>query len=76
MPLCAGQVQIRDADRATLVSWTRSSSARAGLAMRDRIVLAAARWRRHVGDFAPARGIAADDDRLEGIAMRRVWPAG
>jgi transposase len=37
-----GLVQISDEDRATLVSWTRSSSVRAGLAMRARIVLAVA----------------------------------
>ncbi len=42
MALCTGAVQIRDEDRVTLVSWTRSSSVRAGLAMRARIVLAAA----------------------------------
>jgi transposase len=35
-------VEISDEDRATLVSWTRSSSIRAGLATRARIVLAAA----------------------------------
>ena len=35
-------VEISDEDRATLVSWTRSSSVRAGLALRARIVLAAA----------------------------------
>jgi len=35
-------VQIRDEDRTTLVSWTRSSSIKAGLALRARIVLAAA----------------------------------
>jgi transposase len=35
-------VQISDEDRATLVSWARSSSVRAGLALRARIVLAAA----------------------------------
>jgi transposase len=35
-------VEISDDDRVTLVSWTRSSSIRAGLAMRARIVLAAA----------------------------------
>jgi transposase len=35
-------VQISDEDRATLVSWTRSSSVRAGLATRAKIVLAAA----------------------------------
>lgn len=37
-----GLVQISDEDRATLVSWARSSSVRAGLALRARIVLAAA----------------------------------
>src|SRR5271165_232447 len=42
MTLSTGQVHIGDEDRATLVSWTRSSSVRAGLAMRARIVLAAA----------------------------------
>jgi transposase len=35
-------VHIRDEDRATLVSWSRSSSIRAGLAVRAKIVLAAA----------------------------------
>jgi transposase len=39
---CTGLVQISDEDRATLVSWTRSSSVRAGLALRARIVLAVA----------------------------------
>jgi hypothetical protein len=42
MPLSTGQVQLRDEDRATLLSWTRSSSIKAGLALRARIVLAAA----------------------------------
>jgi transposase len=37
-----GLVEVSDEDRAALVSWTRSSSVRAGLAMRARIVLAAA----------------------------------
>ena len=40
--LSTGLVHVGDEDRATLVSWTRSSSVRAGLAMRARIVLAAA----------------------------------
>ncbi len=35
-------LQVSDEDRATLLTWTRSSSVRAGLAMRARIVLAAA----------------------------------
>ncbi len=38
MVLSTGLVQIRDEDRATLLSWTRSSSVRAGLATRARIV--------------------------------------
>jgi transposase len=42
MPLLTGQVQIRDEDRELLQSWTRSTSVRAGLALRARIVLAAA----------------------------------
>ncbi len=42
MTLSTGQVLIGDEDRATLVSWTHSSSVRAGLAMRAKIVLAAA----------------------------------
>lgn len=42
MTLCTGVVQIADEDRATLLSWTRSSSVRAGLATRAKIVLAAA----------------------------------
>ena len=37
-----GSVRIGDEDRATLLTWTRSSSVRAGLALRARIVLAAA----------------------------------
>jgi transposase-like protein len=41
MALLTGCVQIPDEDRATLVSWSRSSSIRAGLAMRARIVIAA-----------------------------------
>src|SRR6266545_2010686 len=41
MALSTGSVQIRDEDRATLLSWTRSSSVRAGVATRARIVLAA-----------------------------------
>src|SRR5271156_1854150 len=41
MTLCTGTVPIGDDDRATLLSWTRSSSVRAGLAMRAKIVLAA-----------------------------------
>ncbi|HEV2368759.1 MAG TPA: IS630 family transposase [Acidimicrobiales bacterium] len=40
--MCTGVVQIADEDRATLLSWTRSSSVRAGLATRAKIVLAAA----------------------------------
>jgi len=42
MALCTWCVQIRDEDRPTLESWTRSTSVRAGLATRARIVLAAA----------------------------------
>src|SRR3546814_7493890 len=42
MSLSTGQVQLRDEDRETLLSWTRSSSIKAGLALRARIVLAAA----------------------------------
>ena len=41
MALSTGAVQIGDEDRATLLGWTRSSSVRAGLALRARIVLAA-----------------------------------
>jgi transposase len=41
MALSPGLVQIADEDRATLLSWTRSSSVRAGLAMRAKIVIAA-----------------------------------
>lgn len=41
MALPTGQVQIRDEDRARLLSWTRSSSVRAGVATRAKIVLAA-----------------------------------
>jgi transposase len=42
MALSTGLVQLGDEDRATLLSWTRSSSVRAGLAMRAKVVLAAA----------------------------------
>src|SRR5919197_334008 len=42
MALSTSQVKIADEDEATLVRWSRSSSVRAGLAMRARIVLAAA----------------------------------
>ena len=42
MSLLTGVVRLGDEDRATLVSWTRSSSQRAGLAQRAKIVLAAA----------------------------------
>jgi len=42
MALSTGCVQIRDEDRPTLEGWTRSTSVRAGLATRARIVLAAA----------------------------------
>ena len=42
MALSTGLVQLRDGDRSTLLSWTRSSSQRAGLAQRAKIVLAAA----------------------------------
>src|SRR5437588_7761055 len=38
----ASDMQIRDADRTTLVKWTRSSSVPAGVALRARIVLGAA----------------------------------
>ena len=41
MALSTGLVQIGDEDRATLLSWTRSSSVRAGLSTRAKIVLAA-----------------------------------
>ncbi len=41
MALSTGSVQIRDEDRTTLLSWTRSSSVRAGVATRAKIVLAA-----------------------------------
>jgi transposase len=46
MSLSTGRVHIRDEDRATLQSWTRSSSVKAGLALRARIVLAAAEGER------------------------------
>jgi transposase len=42
MTLSTGLVQVGDEDRATLLSWTRSSSVRAGLAMRAKVVLAVA----------------------------------
>jgi transposase len=42
MALSAGVVQISDEDRVALVSWARSSSVRAGLATRAKIVLACA----------------------------------
>jgi transposase len=42
MALLTEQVQIGDEDRATLVSWSRSTSIRAGLVTRARIVLAVA----------------------------------
>jgi transposase len=42
MALSTGLVQLGDEDRATLLSWTRSSSVRAGRAMRAKVVLAAA----------------------------------
>src|SRR5213593_2166285 len=42
MTLSTGLVHMREEDRATLVRWSRSSSVRAGLATRARIVLAAA----------------------------------
>jgi transposase len=41
MALSTGSMQIRDEDRATLLSWTRSTSVRAGVATRAKIVLAA-----------------------------------
>jgi transposase len=41
MALKTAGVELADADRATLVTWTRSSSVRAGLALRAKIVLAA-----------------------------------
>ncbi len=41
MPRSVGLVQVADEDRATLLSWTRSTSVRAGLATRAKIVLAA-----------------------------------
>jgi transposase len=40
MALSTGLVRLREEDRATLVSWTRSPSLRAGLAQRARILLA------------------------------------
>jgi transposase len=42
MALSTGLVQLGDEDRATLLSWTRSSSVRAGLSTRAKVVLAAA----------------------------------
>jgi len=41
--MAAGGVQMRDADRRTLMSWARSPSVPAGVALRARIVLGAAR---------------------------------
>jgi transposase len=41
MALSSVRVQVNDEDRATLLGWTRSSSVRAGLATRAKIVLAA-----------------------------------
>src|SRR3712207_6841422 len=48
----AAPLQIAEEDRSTLVSWTRSSSLRAGLAQRARIVLLA-------GEGTPNTEIAA-----------------
>src|SRR5579875_2961497 len=78
MPLTVG-VQVPDADREVLVSWTRSSSIKAGLAQRARVVLLAADGAgtneivRRVGLSKPAvigwkrryaaEGIAGLDDR-------------
>ena len=42
MARSTGLVDVDDEDRATLLNWSRSSSVRAGLAMRAKIVLAAA----------------------------------
>ena len=67
-----GSVRIGDEDRATLLTWTRSSSVRAGLALRARIVLAAGRRRGHLSNRAPAGGVTADGDSLAG-PLRRGW---
>ena len=76
MTLSTGQVLIGDEDRATLVSWTHWSSARAGSAMRAKIVLAAADGEANVlVDFALAGGVAADGDPMAGTLRRcgSVW---
>lgn len=42
MALSTGQVQLRDEDRATLLSWTQSLVGAGGLSMRAKVVLTAA----------------------------------
>ena len=59
MSLCTGAVQVRDEDRATLERWARSSSVRAGLVTRAKIVLLAGEGQgtssiaRHLGVSRP-----------------------
>jgi transposase len=92
MALSTGLVQLGDEDRATLLSWTRSSSVRAGLAMRAKVVLAAADGEgtsaisRRLGVSRPtviqwreryaAAGLAGLDDAVRSGRPKRVDDAG
>jgi len=73
--VCTGQVRIRHADRVTLVSRTRSSSVRAGLAMRAKIVLAAADGE---GTSAISRrqGVAPEGDPVTGARYTATGLSG
>src|SRR6266511_3807715 len=92
MPRSVGLVQVADEDRATLLSWTRSTSVRAGLATRAKIVLAASEgegtsaisWRLGVSrptviawrDRYAAAGLAGLDDAQRSGRPKTVDDAG
>ncbi len=66
MPLT---VDFSSSDREELTSWVHSSSVRAGLAHRARIVLLAADGVGGEGDRGAGRGVEADGDCVEESAM-------
>ena len=66
----AAPLVLREGDRSRLEALTRSSSIRAGLAQRARIVLLAAEGLPEHRDRAPGRGVAPDGDRLAGPLRR------
>ena len=68
---------LREGDREELERLTRSSTVRAGLAQRARIVLLAADGVANTRDRRAGRGVAADGDRLAGpVPAQRAGRAG